>query len=513
MFCGAGGTTTGVELARTNGKKCAKVIACVNHDPNAIASHRANHPNTVHFTEDIRTMNIAILEDIVRQNKIKYPTAKLVLWASLECTNFSRAKGGLPRDADSRTLAEYLPKYIDILNPDYIEIENVEEFMSWGKLDDKGKPVSRDKGANYIRWINNIEKKYGYHYDYRIMNAADYGAHTSRRRLFGQFVKKGIKHAFPEAEYSKSPTKEKILFDTSLKKWKPVREVLDLDDSGESIFTRKKPLVEATLKRIYAGLIKFVANGEESFMIKWNSLSKQKYCAPGIETPSPTVTTQNRLGIAKCFFLSKQFTGHDKSKNIPIDLPAGSITTVDHHALITYYKSYSVKSIDEPSPTITTKDRIAKITFIENQYKNGQISDINSASPAILTTPKQRLVSCFLMNPQYNSPGSSIDNPCFTLIAKMDKRPPYLITTKQGLGIEVYETDSPMTVKIKQFMSLYNIIDIKMRMLKISELKAIMGFPKDYQLIGTISEQKKYIGNAVEVNMSRKLCEAIAYAN
>ena len=117
------------------------------------------------------------------------------------------------------------------------------------------------------------------------------------------------------------------------------------------------------------------------------------------------------------------------------------------------------------------------------------------------------------MNPKYNSPGSSIDNPCFTLIAKMDKRPPYLITTKQGLGIEVYETDSPMTVKIKQFMSLYNIIDIKMRMLKISELKAIMGFPKDYQLIGTISEQKKYIGNAVEVNMSRKLCEAIAYAN
>lgn len=106
--------------------------------------------------------------------------------------------------------------------------------------------------------------------------------------------------------------------------------------------------------------------------------------------------------------------------------------------------------------------------------------------------------------------GSSVDDPCFTLVARMDKVPPYLVQTEQGVGIAVFEDDSPMTRKIKEFMALYCITDIKMRMLKISELKAIMGFPPDYVLVGTQSEQKKYIGNAVEVNMSRVLCEALA---
>ena len=117
------------------------------------------------------------------------------------------------------------------------------------------------------------------------------------------------------------------------------------------------------------------------------------------------------------------------------------------------------------------------------------------------------------MNPQFACAGRSIEDPCFTLIARMDKRPPYLITTETGeIGIEVYDTDSPMTVKIKEFMTLYGIIDIKMRMLKVDELKKIMGFPEDYVLIGTKCEQKKFIGNAVEVNMSRVLCESLSAA-
>ena len=131
LFCGAGGTSTGVEAAKFKNKKCAKVIACVNHDSNAIASHLANHPNTLHFTEDIRTLQLSPLVEHVEKMKRKFKQAKLVLWASLECTNFSIAKGGLPRDADSRTLAEHLFRYIDALHPDYIQIENVKEFMSW----------------------------------------------------------------------------------------------------------------------------------------------------------------------------------------------------------------------------------------------------------------------------------------------------------------------------------------------------------------------------------------------
>ena len=115
LFCGAGGTTTGVEAARIGGKKCAKVIACVNHDANAIRSHAANHPDALHFTEDIRTLDIAPLSAHLAKCRKLYPGSKVVLWASLECTNFSKAKGGLPRDADSRTLAEHLFRYIEAL--------------------------------------------------------------------------------------------------------------------------------------------------------------------------------------------------------------------------------------------------------------------------------------------------------------------------------------------------------------------------------------------------------------
>lgn len=115
------------------------------------------------------------------------------------------------------------------------------------------------------------------------------------------------------------------------------------------------------------------------------------------------------------------------------------------------------------------------------------------------------------MNPQFNSAGGSIDNPCFTLIARMDKMPPYLVATETGrVAIEIYDTDSPMTKKIKEFMGLYGIVDIKMRMLRIPELKRIMGFPENYVLIGTQADQKKFIGNAVEVNMARVLCECIS---
>lgn len=207
LFCGAGGTSTGVEHATLNGEKCAKVIACVNHDKNAIASHTANHPDALHFTEDIRTLDLTELVKHTNRSRWINPEAKVVLWASLECTNFSKAKGGQPRDADSRTLAEHLFRYIKALNPDYIQIENVEEFMCWGDLDENGHPISKRKGTSYIRWVNNV-CAYGYHFDWRMLNAADYGAYTSRNRFFGQFARHGLPIAFPKATHAKQIYKE-----------------------------------------------------------------------------------------------------------------------------------------------------------------------------------------------------------------------------------------------------------------------------------------------------------------
>lgn len=487
LFCGAGGTSSGVEYACVDGRKCAEVVACVNHDKNAILSHMSNHPNTLHFTEDIRTLELSPMVARLQEKKAEHPKAKVVLWASLECTNFSKAKGGQPRDADSRTLAEHLFRYIEALQPDYIQIENVEEFMCWGKLDENGKPISKRKGTDYMRWVKNV-CGYGYDFSWRILNAADFGAYTSRKRYFGQFARTGLPIAFPEQTYAKPNVAFQSqvcgnLFPNQYKPWKAVRDVLDLDDDGESIFTRRKPLCEKTLKRIYAGLVKFVAGGKEkhdAWILKYNSMNKDGHHNP----PS-------------------------------IDQPAGTVTTVDHHAFVTaYYGNGFNTSIDEPCPTVTTKDRMSLVTtqFLDNQYGNSKPSGINVPSPTVVNNPKQSLVTThYLMNPQFASSGGSIDKPCFTLIARMDKMPPYLITTKEGaLGIAIYEDDSEWTRKVKEFMAAYGIVDICMRMLKIAELKRIMGFPTDYVLVGTQAEQKKYIGNAVEVNMSRVLCEALS---
>ena len=628
LFCGAGGTSTGVELARINNHSVAKVIACVNHDKNAIASHMANHPYALHFTEDMRTLDLSPIVNLVKKIRFRNPNAKIVLWASLECTNFSKAKGGQARDADSRTLAEHLFRYIDTINPDLIQIENVEEFMCWGDLDENGKPVSKDRGRLYLRWVNAV-KKYGYKFDHRILNAADFGAYTSRKRFFGQFAKKDMPIVWPEPTHCKDGSQ--TLFG-ELQKWKPVKDVLDLEDEGTSIFTRKKPLSPKTFERIYAGLIRFVGGGKDKWMMKYNSINGKtgKHVPPSIDEPCPTVSCQGRLGVVRTHFLSKYYSGHPDSKNIPITGPAHTIKCKDNHSLVStkflsaYYGngdnvsrmdspcptvptkdrfnyvspkflcSYNFKDagkdIHAPCPTLLTKDRLSLISpFFMNYYSGGgQHSDINHPAPAILANPKQRLISCqfmdqqfgqskpagtdrplgaitanpkynlvschpwvmntnfgnvgsgvnepapvitanrkwhYLMNPQFASAGTSVENPCFTLIARMDKRPPYLVNTSNSIEnlppfvkvdnsgniiIEIYEDDIPIIKKIKEFMAMYQIVDILMRMLKIPELKRIMGFPEDYKLIGTQAEQKKYIGNAVEVGIAKALCEALA---
>jgi DNA (cytosine-5)-methyltransferase 1 len=539
LFCGAGGLSEGVEEARIMGRKCAKVVCCVNHDKNAILSHDANIPDALHFIEDIRTLELSPINAIVERIRQLYPDAMVMLHASLECTNFSKAKGGQPRDADSRTLAEHLFRYIDVIDPDYIQIENVEEFMSWGDMDENGKPISMDKGRLYQKWVRNV-KKYGYNFEHRILNAADFGAYTTRKRFFGIFAKKGLPIVFPEPTHCKGGRQDMF---SKLEKWRPVKEVLDFSDEGTTIF-RGKPLAEKTLERIYAGLIKFVARGKDEFMIKWNSMSRNgKYQAPGIDEPCPVVSTQNRLGVAQVCFLSKQLSGHPESKNVSVEEPAGTITCKDHHAFVSaYYGNGHNHSVELPAPTVTTKDRFALIEshFLDMQYGNGTPASIHVPAGTVTTNPKFNMITCkpwimktafsnigssiedpsqtitanrkwhYLMNPQFRSAGGSIDNPCFTLIARMDKMPPYLVATETGqVAIEVYDTDSPMTRKIKEFMALYGIVDIKMRMLRIPELKRIMGFPESYVLIGTQADQKKFIGNAVEVTQARKNTEAL----
>lgn len=530
LFCGAGGTTTGFERAIINGRKIAKVIACVNHDPIAIKSHWKNHPEVIHFEEDIRTLDLVPLTALVEAYHVLYPKSKIILWASLECTNFSKAKGGQPRDADSRTLADHLERYIRALKPDYIQIENVVEFMSWGPLDANGKPLSKRSGSDWLRWRREI-CGFGYYDDWRELNSADFGAYTSRNRLFGCFAKHNLPISWPKPTHSKK-TEPTGLFDKPLRKWMPVKDVLDFDDEGQSIFSRKKPLSDKTLERIYAGLVKYVAGGKNNFIMKWNSMSSNgKHYPPSTDDPCPVITTQNRLGM--CFIAKYYGNGNN------------------------------INSIEEPAGTLTTKDRLTKVqpVWIDREFKTGGNSSINEPVGSLLTVPKTNIVKTkpwimktgfnnvgsdiekpspvidasrhhhYIINPSHGGHSTSVENPCPVIIARQDKAPLYLTDVECLSDVQVYldkfltpsdldvieklasgdlsEKEISIRLKILEFMWLYDIADIKMRMLKVSELKVIQGFGNDYILEGNQTEQKKFIGNSVVPHVVKSWCEAM----
>lgn len=549
LFCGFGGTTTGFVQAEINGNKIAKVIACVNHDPKAIKSHWMNHKDVKHFEEDIRTLDLTELVSITKHWQLFYPNAYLILWSSLECTNFSKAKGGQARDADSRTLAEHLGRYIRAINPDYIQIENVVEFMSWGPLDDNGKPVSRKNGTDWLRWRNEINAL-GYRDEWKELNAANFGAYTSRNRLFGTFAKPHLPISWPHATHSKTPSKLGMYGD--LKKWKAVKEVLDFTDEGKSIFNRDKDLSEKTLERIYAGLIKFVALGDTSFLsnyksghpssknssidnplgalttvptqavvqaefiLKYNSMSANGvHNAPSVNEPCPTIACQGRLGIVQTEFLQH------------------------------YYGNGFTTSTNDPCPTLTTKERCALMQpkfFIDRQFKSITQSSIDDIAGTITTVPKLSLVEAspfimptaytnkpksieepcptltasrhhhYIINPAWGGNPGSTDLPCCTIVARQDKAP-LSVATVYAIGEKVMivmnENDSPTMILIKQFMAHFHIIDIKMRMLRVLELLKIQGFPVTYQMAGNQTDHKKFIGNSVSPPVPKAMAECL----
>lgn len=507
LFCGAGGTTTGFAMAELGGNKVAEVIACVNHDAKAIESHWKNHPEVKHFEEDIRTLDLTALIALVIKQRALFPDANLILWASLECTNFSKAKGGLPRDADSRTLADHLYRYIQALNPDYVQIENVVEFMSWGPLDEAGKPISRKNGSDWMRWRRTICEQYNYVDEWKELNSANYGAYTSRNRLFGCFAKPWLPIAWPQATHAKNPSKLGMYGD--LKKWKPVKEVLNFKDEGESIFGRKKDLSEKTLERIYAGLIKYVAKGDKAFiskyfsgrpanknistdgpagtiktvdgqalvqpisLLKYNSTNGEtgRHIPPSIEEPAPVVSTQGRLGLVQGEFIVTSNGGIPSAKSYSVDQPGRVITTADNQALVqpefivNYNHSSDVNNVNEVAPTLVTRDKLALCSpeFLAAYYGNGDnVSSVENPAPTIPTKDR-----CALVQPEYfidkhfnAAQNQSIDQPAGTLLPcdkhRLIEAQPFLMPTNYDNGPKSLEEPCPVITASKKHHYIIN---------------------------------------------------------
>ncbi|EET62393.1 C-5 cytosine-specific DNA methylase [Marvinbryantia formatexigens DSM 14469] len=242
LFAGGGGASTGIEMALGR-----HVDIAVDHDPEAIRIHKTNHPGTLHLTEDVFRVN---LQEYVKGRHVA------LMWASPDCTQFSRAKGGKPREKGQRVLPWAVHMHVAALKPDVVIMENVEEIQKWGPLDGNGYPVWERAGEDYKKFICAMSAL-GYVSDSRELVAADYGAPTTRKRWYAVFWRDGRAVTFPERTHSRGGI-------NGLKPWEPICKYLDLQDFGKSIFGRKKPLAENTMKRIARGLGKFVSDNPET---------------------------------------------------------------------------------------------------------------------------------------------------------------------------------------------------------------------------------------------------------
>lgn len=364
-FAGGGGASTGIEMATG-----LNVDIAINHDPAAIAMHKANHPDTEHYLESVWDVDPV---EVVKGRKVG------LAWFSPDCTHFSKAKGGKPVKKEVRGLAWVALRWASTVKPRLIILENVEEFRTWGPLKD-GRPDPKRIGYTFRSFIKQL-KGHGYEVDFKELRACDYGAPTIRKRLFiiARCDRKPIR--WPEPTHGEP---DEVNVQLGLKKpYRTAGEIIDWSIPAPSIFERKRPLAKNTLTRIARGIQKFIIESDNPYIVDNKAYFLQHYYthqgnetrASGIDEPIATIPTANRFGLVAAHMMVNT-TGHPGSS---MDEPLRTITTGGHHALITtsfltkYYGSDTGQSLTEPLHTITTKDRFGLVTVHGREY---QIIDI-----------------------------------------------------------------------------------------------------------------------------------------
>ena len=344
LFAGGGGASTGIELATGR-----YVDIAVNHDPQAVAMHETNHPQTRHFCEDVFEV------DPIAVTKGK-PVG--LLWASPDCKHFSKAKGGKPVSKKIRSLAWVVVKWARLVRPRVICLENVEEFQTWGPLTGDLPDPAR-KGETFRRWVAELEKL-GYVVQYKELRACDYGAPTIRKRLFLVARCDGLPIVFPQPTHGKG-----------LKPYRTAAEIIDWSIPCPSIFGRAKPLSDNTLRRIANGVVRFVINAQKPFIVKdcAKLLIQMGYGdnkgrrVLDLNKPLGTVTSGGNKFALVSAFLAKHYSG---VVGTCVSNPVGTITTVDHHSLVTV------------GMTGVPTDRTEEVrAFLINYYGTGMSSAVN----------------------------------------------------------------------------------------------------------------------------------------
>ena len=338
-FAGGGGASVGIEMALGR-----QVDIAVNHDPQAIRMHAVNHPDTLHLTEDIFKVD---LQKYVGNRHVA------LMWASPDCTHFSKAKGKKPLRKEIRILPMAIVKHAKILKPDVVIMENVEEIRQWGKLNRKGRPIESEKGKLYKNFLKKMYLAGYLQIETRELVAADYGAPTTRKRWYAIFRRDDRPISWPEPTYSKTGEQ--------FPKWKECGDYIDWSDLGPSIFARKKPLAEATMKRIANGVKKYIIDNPHpyivrnkealAFLIQYHGETRVGESRGQLLTdPINTIDTSNRYGLGTAFIekYSKAGIGHG------CDEPLHTITTSPGHFallrafLIKYYGTGCGQILNEP---------------------------------------------------------------------------------------------------------------------------------------------------------------------
>jgi DNA (cytosine-5)-methyltransferase 1 len=453
-FAGGGGASHGIHMALGRSPDVA-----INHDPEAVALHALNHPEARHYCENVWSVDP---RDVDADADVD------LLWASPDCKHFSKAKGGKPVEKGVRGLAWVVVGWARKRRPRVIILENVEEFATWGPLLDDGRPDPTRKGLTFRRWVGHL-RGLGYAVEWRELRACDFGAPTTRKRLFVVARCDGQPIVWPTPTHAQPGPRD--LFTAHLRPWRTAAECIDWSIPCPSIFDRKKPLAEKTLARIARGLERFVIGNPRPFIVPLTHAGSRS--VPSVDEPFRTVTSANRGELALCAptlvqtgygerdgqapraldlhaplgtvvaggakhalvaaFLAKHYGGGYTGPGVALDTPTSTVTTVDHHALVTSHIAVLRNNCDAVAATDPLPTVIAGGTHLAE-------------------------VRAFLV--KYFGTGGAVD-----VGAPLDT-----VTTRDRFGLVVVDGVE------------HAIVDIGMRMLTPRELARAQGFPDDYAL-------------------------------
>jgi len=497
-FAGGGGASTGIEAALNR-----PVDIAINHDAEAIAMHRANHPETRHYCENI--WEVDPVEACAGR-----PVG--LAWFSPDCTHFSKAKGTTPVKKEIRGLAEVVIRWARAVAPRVIILENVEEFQTWGPLAGDRPDPSR-AGETFREWLAAL-KDCGYSIEFKTLVAADYGTPTTRKRLYLIARRDGAGIAWPGATHGRGRPEN----------WRTAAEIIDWRLPCPSIFERKRPLVEATMRRIFTGIRRFVLENPRPFIV---GVGGRMGCSPprSVDRPYQTVTAKIDAAVAVPFLVRHghystitgaglhEGCGAGTFRGQQLGAPLATVcATNDKHLVVPFLAAHYGRGgtvgrdVREPVRTITPKDHNALAAAFLTKYFGTCAHGQTVMEPMPTVTAGGRHggghiaeVRAFLLK-YYGGDG------------KPDQQqdlfgPLHTVTSKARFGLVTVAGEA------------YEIADIGMRMLSPAELFAAQGFPGDYEIAPdfngkplTKSAQTSCAGNSVCPPVARAIVEANARA-